>query len=217
MKFSVKYSIQKDINNHLNSIWRFKYRKYGRKKIKERLLSHYPDDLKQKLAQTKTKQEAKKIIKNSLLNFKESIFRSVEKVNQILNKNKEEIVFSLEKVYRKKLPFKEVKVYLTTAPIFPYNYDHLWFMTGKNCSAEKHISIAKHELNHFMFYYYFADDLKKKGQTNKVIEEIKEALAILTSSEDNNKPSIKNMEKVVLKNKERKIGEIVDILIRLRA
>lgn len=197
MVFVVKYSLEKDIWNHLNSNWRFRFRKYGRKNIQKKLLQTYPEEYRRNLAQAKTEKEATVVIKSFLASLPKSFQNTTpiigKGVEKVLNEEKKQIISSLEKLYGKPFPFKEITVYLTTGTIHPYNYKERWFMTGRNSSLDKHIKTTKHELNHFMFYYYYPHLRKKLGVEK--YERLKEALAIFTNPEGNDKPDVKKLEK----------------------
>jgi len=213
MKFLVRYCLQKDINNYLNSVWRFTYQKWGRIGIQQRFLKYYPIEFQQELKKAKTKVQAQEVIKNFLTSKSDAFHNMtkirVEEITDLLNKNSKKIIFRLEKIYKQPFPFEKIIVYLTTAPIFPYNYEKRWFMTGRNCLDEKHLAIATHELNHFMFYYYYKNlDLVKEKS-----EILKEALAILSNVEENNKPNIKVVEKFVFKHKTKPVDEIVGLVL----
>ena len=218
MLFKVSYSLQKDIENYLNSVWKFSYRKFGREKPEDKFLTSYPVVFRKQIRKARSRKEAEKVIYdflNSLpKNFQDLIPVIAKGVEVILNENQKEIVNILEKVYGQKFPFKHIKVYLTTAPIFPYNYKELWFMTGRNSSLPKHISTAKHELNHFMFYYYYADELTKQGVSLTKQEKFKEALAILTNPEGNDKPEVKELEKFILKHKDKPLEKIIALSLK---
>jgi len=169
VKFLSRYSIQKDIQNHFNSVWRFRYRKYGRRNIKSRLIKAYLDKFKEEIKGAGDKKEAERVVRKFIISLhSKKIAPIIKDVEKVLNDGKDEIISDLEQVYQKR-----------------------WFMSGIGCSPEKHILIAKHELNHFMFYYYYSDKLRKIGLSEDKIEAIKESLAVLTSRNDNNKPSLK--------------------------
>jgi len=214
MKFKVFYSQQKDIANYLNSVWHFSYQKYGRKNITQKLLQFYPSDFKQNLKSAQTKLEAKSVVKNYLTNLSPSFHQQTEVIqigiDTILNSHSQQIVNQLESIYSQKFPFKNITVYITTLGICPYNYDKRWFMTRRSNSPIGHINTAIHELNHFMFYYYYQDYLTKKNLSQKNIEILKEALAILTNPEGNNKPQVIKIETYIKSLPKKPIKTIID-------
>ena len=178
-------------------------------------MKNYPKSFQDNIKKAKTKDQAKKVIKEFLdtlpQNFYKKLVNSVKEIKNNLNKNTDKIIFRLENIYNKEFPFKEIKVYVTTAPIFPYNYEQLWFMIGRNLSPQKQIDLTLHELNHFMFYFYYTKKLKHLSNQN--FETIKESLSILTNPEGNDKPSVKPLEKIVLRNKNKSIDEIIRYII----
>ena len=212
MKFKVYYSIEKDIWNHLNANWKFSYPRYGRKGIQEKLLKPYPKEYKENLAKASTREEATEVIKNFLLNlpnsFKNTMPIIARGVEQLLNEEKDKIIGKLEKTYNKQFPFNEITVYLTTANIHPYNYEKKWFMSGRNQSEQRHISTATHELNHFMFYYYYPYLKDKLGEEK--FEILKEALTIYTNPEGNERPTTKKLERYFREHLDKTIEEIIE-------
>jgi hypothetical protein len=212
MLFKVDYSVEKDIWNHLNSLWRFTYLKHGRRGMSEKLLKPYPERYKQALKKAENQEEATKVIKKFLfslpLNYRNTTLVIAKGVEAILEENRQDIISSLEGCYNKRFPFNKIFIYITTVNIYPYNYEKRWIMTGRNSSIEGHIRTVKHELNHFMFYYYFP---KLKEELGKVkYERLKEALAIFTSSGKNDKPAAEKLENYFKKCK----GTIPEILKR---
>ena len=89
----------------------------------------------------------------------------------------------------------------------PYNFRQLWFMSGRNCTPKQHIRIAKHELNHFMFYHYYPQLQKELGKEKYEI--LKEGLAIYTDPNGNNKPAVKRIENYFRKNLDKTIDKIM--------
>ncbi len=198
MQFFVDYSQEKDIQNYLNAGWKFTYAKHGRKNIQEKLLQNYPQEFKNKLLEAKTKTIAEKVVKDFLdgrpENFKH-VTKSVIKVCQeVLDEEKQSIIDLLQKIYQKLVPFEKITVYITTFPINPYSYEEHWFMVNRNSGIAGFISTAKHELNHFMFYHYYLDKLTQQEISKEKREKLKEALAIFSNPEGNDKPEVKELE-----------------------
>lgn len=212
MKFNVFYSLKKDIWNHLNSNWRFTYRKHGREDIQEKLLALYPKSFQDALKTAKTEKKARAVIINFLSSLPKSFHNTTplvaKGVEQVLNENKEKIIGRLKTVYEKPFPFKTITVYLTTANICPYNFKEQWYMSGRNSNIENHISTALHELNHFMFYYYYSE-LEKELGTEKY-ELLKEGLVIFTNPKGNDKPKVKNLENYFKKNLKWTIPKVLE-------
>lgn len=213
MVFKVSYSQNKDINNYINSVWHFSYKKHGREGMQEKLLKFFPNEFKEKIRNTQTKKQAITTIKDYLDNLPQGVKNQISVitigVEKILNDHRSEITKLLESMYKKPFPFDTITVFLTTLGICPYNYDEKWFMSRHNNSVKGHISTAKHELNHFMFYYYYRDKLKEQSLSEEKIEKLKEALAILTNPEGNNKPDINDLEVFIQSQKDKTLGQII--------
>jgi hypothetical protein len=65
-------------------------------------------------------------------------------------------------------------------------------MVGRDDNIARIILVAKHELNHFMFFYYYPQLKEKLGEEK--FEILKEALVIFTNPEGNDKPAVKKLE-----------------------
>jgi hypothetical protein len=217
VKFIVNYSAEKDINNYLNSVWKFSYLKHGRENIQDKLLNSLPEKFREDILSTKDEKEAKKLISIFLDNLPQSYKNTTPLIvlglEKLLNNHKKEIIKSLESAYSKPFPFETITVYLTTLSIQPYSYEDLWFMAYRNNSIEKYLNVAKHELNHFMFYYNFLDKLSKAGLVKEKFEKLKEAFAILTNPEGNDKPDVKELEQFILSQKRKPVEEIINLCI----
>ncbi len=201
MNFITSYSKEKDIQNYLNAGWRFTYMKHGRENIQENLLKRFPESFRTALTQAPDETSARKVVED-WLNSKDTEYQritdlTIKTIQMVLDQEKSYIIQLLESVYQEKFPFDEISVFLTTFPIHPYSFENRWFMIGRMSHVPGMIGTAKHELNHFMFYYYFLDDLTKRGIKKEKREQLKEALAILTNPEGNDKPAVKELENFI--------------------
>lgn len=218
MTFKTAYNLEKDIDNYLRAVWNFTYLEHGRNQVREKLLRQLPEQVQTELLRAKNEKEAKQVIATFLSHLPTSYQNTtpmiVLGVDKLLNSAKRGIIDILETVYQSPFPFKIIRVYLTTLSMQPYSYEEVWYMTYRNNTLEKHLDVTKHELNHFMFYYYFRDKLVKQGISNLRIEQLKEALAILTNPEGNDKPDIKELEHHIFTRKELPIEKIIENCIQ---
>jgi len=221
MKFIVKYSEKHDLDNYLNRIWKNTWVDYGNDN-KEYFYRFAEKDFIDQLLATKDKKEAKNVVKEY---WKKTLPPSFEGDNEflikwfsrILNEESERIVWRLEKVYGDKVPFKEITVYITTCFFNPYNYEERYFMVSRNSNLFGILNTTRHELNHFMFYYYYSDYMKKRGVSFENTEYLKEALAILTSGKKSENEGRSNqiieIEKFIKNNRNKGVKEIIDQVI----
>jgi len=219
--FTVKYSQKLDLDNYINRIWKHSWVDYGDKN-KEYFYRRAPKEFVDNLMDAPNKKAAKKVV---LQYWKETLHPSFERDNEFLckwfemflNGEKDRVISRLEKVYKNPFPFDKITVYLTTCFFNPYNYDKRYFMISRTDNFFGIFTATKHELNHFMFYYYFQDYLNSKGATLEQTEYLKEALAILTSgrkSENVGRNSqILRIEDYVKENRDLSVKEIVDKVI----
>lgn len=203
--------MDQDIWNYLNSVYKFVWYKHGRDNIQDKIILALPEKFKTSLKNAKNEKEAKKIIKNFLLQGLEGRKIKYLKVAKDLKKAWKEkgptIENKLQKIYGKEFPFKTVKVFLSSLPICPYNFKKRWIMIFAGASTEKQIKILTHELNHFMFYYYF-DGLKKELDEEK-FESLKEALTVFTNPEEKGYPNQKRL-RAWLATQNKSITEIIE-------
>jgi len=213
MKIKVKYSLNREIDSYLNSLYRFRWFKHGRSDIQERLLKPFPDDFKNSLKRAKNEAEARKVIKKFRLENIKKTRESYSRVAKILEerwgKEGDSIIKKLEDIYGKKLPFPELTVYLQSIPICPYNYKEKWIMMFANTDVSQQLRIIIHELNHFMFYYHFPNLKEELGKEKYEI--LKEALAIYSNPEGNDKPSVKKLETYFKKHLDKSIPEVLSL------
>lgn len=191
---------------------------YGDKN-KEYFYKYAPKDFIDKLTKSADKKLAKDVVGEY---WQKTLPKSFNKDNQflikwiekLLNEEKDLVIKRVEKIYEKPFPFEEIRVYLTTCFFCPYNYKKLYFMINRNSNFFGILNTARHELNHFMFYYYFGKSLKKKGISLENIEFIKEALAILTSNgqteNEGRSPLLLKIEDFVKQNRNLSVEEIID-------
>ncbi len=217
LTFSVSYSKEKDISNYLHAGWKFSYLKHGRENIQANLLKRFPESFRDSLLQASDEATARKVVED-WLTAKNDEYRhltdlTVEIMQTVLNREKTSLVQTLEAVYKEKVPFDKVSVFVTTFPINPHNFEERWFMIGRMASVPEMVRIAKHELNHFMFYYYHLDGLIKRGLEKEKREQLKEALAILTNPEGTDKPTVKELEKHIKTLPGKSVSEIIEICL----
>lgn len=211
MKINVSFSLQHEIDNYLDSLWKFKWEKHGRQNIQERLLGPFPIWFKDKLNRAQTEKEARTVIseyiKQNILTKGKKYKDTSTNLENVWESQKAKILAGLESIYGYTIPFKKLTVYLTSIPICPYSYKELWIMVSTNASTNEQLNIISHELNHFMFYYYFPQ-LKKRLGIRKY-ESLKEALTVFTNPEEKGYPSQKKL-RGWLKTQEGTIGEILE-------
>jgi len=222
MKFVVKYSEEKDFIPYLFNLWKPSLMTYGGDFF-EMARKRFSIEFIESLKKAKTEKDAKKIIVNYWKSIRDKYFEEdtnllVKWYQRFLDEEKDLIINPLEKVYSEKFPFEEITVYLTTFFSCPYNYENKWFMTYRSSRLISDLIFGSiHELNHFMFYFYWSDYLKKQNISNEKIEYLKESFAVLTSSKPNEnaeKPNILPIQNFIKANKDKPIKEIIDLVIK---
>jgi len=218
MKFVVDYSLNLDLQNYLSHVWRYNPDNlYGNDP--KRFLNKFPLDFQQLLSTADTREKATEIIKNywaktRSINFNEMTQKAIFWTQKILDDEKLNIIKKLETIYQQSFLFDQINVYLTTLPICPFDYFHKWFMLQRNHGVPHLISTSIHELNHFMFFYYYQDNLIKQGIDQSKINIVREALAILSNPEGNDKSDVKPLENYIKTIITKPIKEIIELSVK---
>lgn len=218
MQFTVRYSLKEDIQNYLDRVWRYHQKElFGRDP--QRFLKTFPKDFQQELSRAKDKKEAISVIRNYFKQTRNNkFFRQnnqfiIKWVTIILNQESKNIEQKLRNAYQQPFPFKKIKVYLTSLPICPFYYRRRWFMINRRSSIDSVIRTATHELNHFMYLYYWQKPLKKLSLSHEKSEILREALAITTNIEGNDKPAVKPLESYIKKIKHYPMKKIIHLCL----
>jgi len=192
MNLNIKYSAEKDAKTYLNFIRNFKSFKHGRANIQGKLMKGIDESLQTLLLSEEPDdvvfEKVVEYLEQSYKNDPKPIEDSISKLASSWATVGENIIFSLEFLYGKPFPFDDVTMYLTTSNIYPYNYKQRYFYaTYKFLSAQHNIAI--HELNHFMFYFYYPErDIKLSTENYELL---KESLTIFTNPSKEGKPNEK--------------------------
>lgn len=221
MEFIVEYSLEKDIQVYLDAIWKPIWTDYGKSKY-EIGQKYLPLEFLDNLKNSADKENAVKVIKNywqktRVPNFQQNTNLTIKWFSKFLNEEQRLITEKLEKAYNKPFPFENIAVYITTFFSCPYNYQDKWYMIGRGYSLLGLLNTSTHELNHFMFYYYFADNLKKLNFNVKQIEYLKEALAIVTTNnieENKEKINVLPLQDFIKEIKHKSVAEIIELVIQ---
>lgn len=210
INIKVAYDKARDVQVYLNYLYQFKSYKHGRDNIREELLNTYPEEFRIALNNASTRLEAAKVAKNYLkekYTGKRSYFRKVAlMLEEAWITQRADIEKQLADLYAQKVPFETIWVYYTTTPICPYNFRKREIIVSYKRQIEVQINILKHELNHFMFYYYFPELLEELGKEK--FESLKEALTVFTNPEENGYPAHQKL-RAWLKEQQGTIPEVL--------
>lgn len=191
MTIKVCYSFDRDVQNYLDSVYKFKYFKHGREEIVDDLLKNYPGEFKTALKNAAEESAASEVITSYLSKDvdarKLKYLEKAKELESLWNKKNTAVIEQLEKLYKQKFPFNELTVYYTSVFICPYNMAEKWIMAYGEATIERQFQTVIHELNHWMFYTYHKDLLRKIS--NETFESLKEALAVFTNPEQSGYPN----------------------------
>lgn len=167
MKFQIKYSEKIDVQIYISALYIQSYLNYGQNRI-ENAKKYFTPEFVDQVSTAPDEQSARMVIFNYWKQIRQPTFKVYNKIiikwyTKLLNEEQDLIIKPLEKVYKRKFPFKKITIYLTSYSSSPYNYQQRWFAMNRNNNTWGFITVSIHELNHFMFYYYFYEKLKKLG------------------------------------------------------
>ena len=182
MKFTAEYSIEKDIENHLDYGYEFKGMEKGRDNPREGLLASMEDEKANLLRSSKSREEAyskiKSYLENPDKNNIDELNENAERLNAQWEYLGQNLIKFLEFIYQKPFPFDTIKAYLTTHRNYPYSYtDKYFYVPSKFVNPQ--MNTCLHELNHWMFYYYYPDLWEDIGEEKYDI--LKESLTFFTN------------------------------------
>jgi hypothetical protein len=190
LNLEIKYSVEKDAETYINYVYQFKALKHGRADPQKELLERLDPELRGILSSATDEKSAYK----EVLAYLTKKNHENPQLMQNSKKNLQErwdtvgtnIIYSLEFLYKKPFPFDNVTLYLTTNNICPYSYEDRYFYANYKYVSEQ-MDVAKHELNHFMFYYYY-DSLKNQLNEEKY-DLLKESLTFFSNPSQTGKPN----------------------------
>lgn len=211
MKLKILYSIKKDTENYLNGVYEFKYLKHGRKNIRDILLAKINTVLREKIKNSRSREEASNYIADFLAVWEKDnsniIKTAINNLKSGWEENEKEILKKIEALYRRPFPFYEVTIYLTSLSLCPYSYEKRFIYIYIKEPAEKQIRVLLHELNHFMFYFYYP---QLKGELGyEKYELLKESLTFFSNPEQKGKPDEKKLRELYASKNWKNIDEII--------
>lgn len=220
-KFYVSYSYSQDLNNYVRQLRnKFKFQ-FGMDTL-EMSKKYFPEDFLKSVLNAPNDTYAESLVleywqKTRRKDFNEVVTQKAEEFNQYLYDNQSKIIETLENLYKKKYPFiNKINVFLTTFYRCPYKNPY-WFMSYSNCTNEKLKEVTIHEMNHFMFYYYWEKKLRAIINERQ-FENLKEAVAVLTCADPDNENKYKTevlpIQNFIRQNSEKSLKEIIDLVIK---
>lgn len=214
MVIKATYDPKFDANNYIRAIFDKAHLEHGRKNMQDDLINSIESEkIKTAITKSTDRDKTLKDIENILAeNYQadtEYFKNRVDKLNLFLSKLGAQIKVQLVFLYQKPFPFKKISVYLTTMPLCPYNYKEKYIYVYAKTNPQNQARILVHELNHFMFYYYYSDLAPKLGKEK--FELLKESLSIYTNPEQEGKPNEKPLRELFIKKQPKTLEQAIKI------
>jgi len=125
-------------------------------------------------------EELKRVIKNIHKNKLIEIYR--KSLEESWREVEKEYFNRMEKIFKKKFPFKKVKAYITTSGRCPYDPDKPSFMVSLFYSLPGSLNTCGHEIMHIFFHHTYWKDIEKEIGKEKTAD-LKEALTVILNLE----------------------------------
>ncbi|MFA5130338.1 MAG: hypothetical protein WC477_05505 [Patescibacteria group bacterium] len=191
MLLTVSYDPDRDAENYVHSIYERAYSAHGRTDFIENLIKSIESvEIKTALKESASREEALKTITTLLTqqykNSSDDLDKKAKKLEEEWKRIGTQIEWQLAFLYQKPFLFEAIHVDLTSIPICPYHFNERRIFIYTKEPVGIQLSILMHELNHFMFYQYYQQLLKKLGKEN--FELLKESLTLFTNPEQMGKP-----------------------------
>lgn len=210
MNFKCTYNIKKEVNNYVEKLVKNK-----NLELKKDLLKVTNQEI-----QTLTNTQDASTIETKLTKYFQQYYN--QNTQQILQKEKlinkawkivgEQIMYSVENLYKRKFPFKNLRGYYTTLPIYPYSYKSKYTYVGIKEEIPEQLLSILHELNHFMFHHYFGHLQKELGHSKFHL--IKESLTFFTNPEDPGLEDQKDLRELYASRYWESIDEVIEAAVR---
>ncbi len=147
-------------------------------------VSHIPKDLLSKIEKLSFS-GAKNIVENYLRKHPKRRYREIiikkelTGLNEVWRRREKEFFKILSIITKKPIYRDNFECFFTTGFMCPYNEKGNWFTVSMWHSLPFSLTTIAHELSHLQFLHYYKKYLKKRGLTDKNIEDLKESLTFL--------------------------------------
>ena len=211
VKLNVEYDLNMDLDCYDYILLSNEAPTYGVEDDVENCLLYLPKEVGDIVRTNVSREERVNKLKGYLnVQYKEKrdeLEKIVKNFQDAWDRSGDQVIYCLERFYGKPFPFEEVAAYLTTNVSCPYSFeDKYFYIRGR--IAELQLSIANHELNHFMYYYYYPELEKDLGEDKS--EALKESLTFFTDINNAGFPDEKDLRKLYLSRKWKNIDEIIE-------
>lgn len=199
MNLTPQYLPEKDAWNYLSHLTITPEEFYGRKNVYQDVLDQAPEKIRELFLPTvniplSEKERSEKVVEILKQEYEKERELSEMKAQKLLNlweKTTAQTAAYLSYIFQKPFPFTERTLigYFTSLWICPYDYQEFSIFISMKAAPREQIRGIIHELNHFMFYYYYPDlhnDLKPGNY-----ELLKESLTFFTNPEQPGYPGEK--------------------------
>jgi len=209
MKLNVEYSLEKDLWNHTRLFGSTGY-SYGQIDREKQLINKLPPEIQYIFNAHETVVEKTLRLSDYLRSHyelkKKEFFDNISCLNNLWRDVGDQVIYQLEILYDKKFPFEATTAFITTSFACPYDFERRNFFVRKSYPRDQ-VDTIKHELNHFMFLYYFPKLENKLGHNRYQL--LKESLTFFTNPEQPGYPDEDRLRKLYLSRKWKNMNGIV--------
>jgi hypothetical protein len=213
MNLTASYDPAKDAENHVRCIFDAAYLAHGREGMREKLLAAVESDEVRSALVGGGERDVMLVKVTELLAAapgRDKLGDAAWRLEKTWATRGDQVILQLETLFVRDWPFDRVHVDLTTLPICPYNFMEKRIFVRGLAPLEAQLRILAHELNHFLFYHAYADDLAPKLGYEK-FELLKESVTVFTNPEHSGKPDEAPLRKLFIEKRVRSLDEAVRI------
>lgn len=204
MKLSLSYSPKVDAINYIRFLTREPSLSYGRENVSQNILEQTPEKIKELFSGENTRKFSDSELQEKIIEIlsqeyqrEKDLYETKEtKLLDLWEKTSFQAEAFLSNIFQRPFPFssKTLVGNLTSLWVNPYNYSEFSVFISMKASPREQIRGIIHELNHFMFYYYYPELRDSLGFEK--YELLKESLTFFTNPEWQGFPAEKSLREL---------------------
>lgn len=217
MILTASYSPEKDAENYIRTLFDRAYHHYGDGQRNQKILAEIENEEIRNLLTEGTDREIVLSGVTDLLSqqpTRTTFEKKATDIQETWNQRGAQIIFQLEALYGLKCPFENITIDLTTISSCPYNYQKRQIFVHAIPGIQAQLRILSHELNHFFFYWKYAEKLSAVLDKNQ-LELLKESLTVFTNPEQSPYPNAKKLVEAYIASQVDTIDKAVEIGIKV--
>lgn len=214
MDIAVRYSPETDLENYISKIFFGTKYDYGRTDLREKLLKDCSEEVRalfsDDLVETELRSRLLHILRTEYERRPEWYEKKIQDLAWVWGQVGSQVEYALARMYGRPFPFAgdTLTVNFTTLFICPYRYEERMIFCAVKQPNVQQVATVLHELNHFMFYYYFGH--LRSSLSEGDYELLKESLTFFSSPDRPGYPAEKPLRELYLSKQWGSLDEAVE-------